>query len=139
MPPDPEKVIECRGWLDRAWADIDSAVILLGASRPRPDSALFHCQQAVEKSWKALLFWHDTPFRKTHNLRELGEACAGIAGSLMDLAQKAEDLTQFAWVFRYPGEPEVPTLHEARDALSVAREVYEAVLAQLPDEVRPEQ
>ena len=81
MPPDPEKTIECRGCLDRAWADIDSAVILLGASRPRP-----------------------------HNLRELGEACAGLAGSLRDLAQKAEDLTQFAWVFRYPGEPEVPTL-----------------------------
>ena len=77
MPHDPEKLAECRAWLDRAWADIDSAAILLGSSRPRPDTALFHCQQAVEKVWKALLFWHDVPFRKTHNLRELGEAGSG--------------------------------------------------------------
>lgn len=116
MPHDPEKLAECRAWLDRAWGDLDSAAILLAAGRPRPDSALFHCQQAAEKSWKALLFWHDVPFRKTHNLRELGEACAGLDRSLAQLAQRAEDLTQFAWVFRY---------------------VYEAALARLPQEVRP--
>jgi HEPN domain-containing protein len=74
MSLDLEKVAECRAWLGRAWADLDSASILLGADRPRPDTALFHCQQAAEKAWKAFLFWNDVPFRKTHNLRELGEA-----------------------------------------------------------------
>ncbi|WP_447972359.1 HEPN domain-containing protein [Nitrospira sp. Kam-Ns4a] len=134
---DPQKVAECRAWLERALADLDSAAILLAAPRPRPDTALFHCQQAVEKTWKAFLFWHDVPFRKTHNLRELGEAGAGIDASLATLAQRAEDLTQFAWVFRYPGEPEQPSREEAEAALALAREVYEAVLARLPGEVRP--
>lgn len=114
MPHEPEKVAECRAWLDRAWADLDSATILVGAARPRPDTTLFHCQQAVEKAWKAFLFWHDVPFRKTHNLRELGEGCAGIDASLAPLAQRAEDLTQFAWVFRYPGEPEEPHAKKRR-------------------------
>lgn len=96
MPDDPQRVAECRAWLDRAWADLDSASILLGSARPRPDSAVFHCQQAAEKAWKAFLFWHDVPFRKTHNLRELGEACIGLDSALASLARRAEDLTQFA-------------------------------------------
>ncbi len=137
MPHDPAKVAECRGWLDRAWADLESVAILLGAARPRPDTALFHCQQAAEKAWKAFLFWHDVPFRKTHNLRELGEACVALDSSLQPLAERAEDLTQFAWLFRYPGEPEEPAQEEAEAALALARAVYDAVLARLPEEVRP--
>jgi HEPN domain-containing protein len=137
MPHDPAKVAECRAWLHRARADLDSADILLGSARPRPDTALFHCQQAVEKAWKAFLFWHDTAFRKTHDLRELGEACAIIDRSLAALAQKAEDLTPFAWVFRYPGEPEEPSCEEADEARATAREVYDAVVSRLPEEARP--
>jgi HEPN domain-containing protein len=94
-------------------------------------------QKVAEKTWKAFLFWHDVPFRKTHNLRELGEACARVDRSLASLAERAEDLTQFAWVFRYPGEPEEPSQQEAEDALALAREVYDATLARLPKEVAP--
>jgi HEPN domain-containing protein len=32
-------------------------------------AAVFHCQQAAEKALKGFLAWHDTPFRKTHDLR----------------------------------------------------------------------
>jgi len=135
MSLDPQKIAECRAWLGRAWADLDSATILLAAQRPHPDTALFHCQQAAEKTWKAFLFWHDVPFRKTHNLRELGEACARVDGSLAPLAERAEDLTQFAWIFRYPGALEEPSQQEAEDALALAREVYGTTLARLPKEV----
>lgn len=137
MSHDPEKVAECRAWLDRSWADLESASLLLEAARPRPDAALFHCQQAVEKGWKAYLFWHDVVFRKTHDLRKLGQACADVDGTLAMLAERAEDLTQFAWLFRYPGEPEEPSREEAKDALALAREVYDAVLVRLPGVVRP--
>ncbi len=137
MRHDPAKVAECYSWLGRAWADLDSAAILLGAARPHPDTALFHCQQAVEKAWKAFLFWHDVPFRKTHDLRELEEACSVLDSSLQPLAEQAEDLTQFAWLLRYPGEPEEPAREEATAALALAQAVYNAVLARLPAEVRP--
>ncbi len=46
-------------------------------------------------------------------------------------------LTEFAWRFRYPGEPEDPTPEEAEDALATAREVYEAIATRLPEELRP--
>jgi HEPN domain-containing protein len=136
MPHDPERVAECRAWLDRARADLDAADILIAAPRPRPDIALFHCQQTVEKAWKAFLCWHGVPFRKTHDLRELGGASVKVDGSLDSLAGRAEDLTPFAWVFRYPGEPEEPVGGEAEQALGLAREVYESVRTRLPEEAR---
>lgn len=137
MPHDPARVAECRAWLRRAWADLDAAHVLLDSSRPRVGTAVFHCQQVAEKAWKAFLVWHDVPFRKTHDLRELGEACARIDRSLAELAERAEELTPFAWVFRYPGEPEEPSLEEARTAFDVAQQVYEVVISRLPEEVRP--
>jgi HEPN domain-containing protein len=137
MPHDSGRIAECRAWLRRARSDLDSAAILVGAPEPRPESAVFHCQQAVEKAWKAFLVWHDVPFRKTHDLRELGESCVALDGSLQDIAGRAEQLTPFAWVFCYPGEPEEPSADEAEEALAIARRAYEAVLARLPEEVRP--
>lgn len=137
MPHDPQKLAECRAWLERAQADLESAGILIAAARPHHDTALFHCQQAAEKAWKAFLFWNDTPFRKTHNLRELGEACVRIDSSLAALAERAEELTQFAWIFRYPGEWVEPEREEAGAALALAREAYDAVLSRLPETVRP--
>jgi len=50
MPHDPARVAECRAWLERVKADLETAAILLAADPPQPGSALFHCQQAVEKS-----------------------------------------------------------------------------------------
>jgi HEPN domain-containing protein len=136
MPPDPERAAESRAWLERARADLEAAGILLAAPGPRPDVALFHCQQTVEKAWKAFLSLHGSPFRRTHDLRELGKAAARLDGSLAGLAVRAEDLTVFAWVFRYPGELEVPPVAEGEEALELAREVYEAVQARLEKEAQ---
>jgi HEPN domain-containing protein len=136
MPHDPARVAECRAWLGRALVDLDSARMLLGAPEPRPESKVFPCQQAVEKAWKGSLFWHDVPFRKTHDLRELGQSCVAVDATLAAVAEEAEQLTPFAWVFRYPGEPHQPSLQEAEEALALAQRVYEAVLARLPEEVR---
>jgi hypothetical protein len=60
-----------------------------------------------------------------------------VDGSLASLAEWAEDLTQFAWVFRYPGVLEEPSRVEAKSALALAREVYDTVLSRLPAEVGP--
>jgi hypothetical protein len=49
----------------------------------------------------------------------------------------AVPLTEYAWKFRYPGEPEEPPVAEAEDALALARELNEAILSRLPAEVRP--
>lgn len=85
---------------------------------------------------KGFLTWFSQPFRKTHNLTEIGLLCTTIDASLEPLLRRAAMLTTYAWKYRYPGEPEEPPREEAEAALSLAREVYDTVLARLPVEVR---
>ena len=73
---------------------------------------------------------------KTHDLRELGKACAGVEPGLTPLLEEAAPLTWYAWKFRYPGAPEEPSETESREALTTARKVVAAILLALPEEVR---
>jgi HEPN domain-containing protein len=113
MPHDPELVAETRGWFVRAHADLASGQVDIAAEPPLTGDAVFPAQQAAEKAMKGFLTWHGQVFRKTHNL------------------------TEYAWKYRYPGEPHEPPREEAEGALALAREVYDAVLARLPAEVWP--
>ena len=90
----------------------------------------------MEKALKSFLAWHDRPFRRTHDLIELGQACVEIEPSLEVLLRRAAPLTEYAWKFRYPGEPEEPSHDEASAAFALAREVYEAISSRLPPAVR---
>lgn len=135
MPHDPERIGEVREWLAKALRDLGAGAHALAAEPPFGGDAAFHAQQAAEKALKAYLIWHQIPARKTHDLGEIGLLCAAHDPSLTELCQRADRLTIFAWVFRYPGEPDEPTPHEAREAILLAREVYEAITARLPAEV----
>ena len=137
MPPDAARAADTRGWLSKAAGDLRGAEVDLAAVPPLRGDAAFHCQQAAEKALKALLAWHDVPFRKTHDLAEIGQQCAVLDASLEPLCRRAGRLTPFAWIFRYPGDAEEPPVGEIAEALSLAREVYAAVLDRLPAEVRP--
>src|ERR1022692_4573308 len=94
MEPDPVLVSNTREWLLRAKEDLDNAQHDLMATPPFVRDALFHCQQAVEKAMKALLTWHDSAFRKTHNLEELGELCTRIDGTLAPAMEDVTPLTE---------------------------------------------
>jgi HEPN domain-containing protein len=137
MRLDPERVAEVREWLVRADSDLRSGRHCLTANPPFTGDAVFHAQQAAEKALKSFLVWHDIPFRRTHDLAELGLACSQLDPSVVDLCRRAERLSVFAWLYRYPGDAEEPPPTEAENALNLAREVCDAVLARLPGEVRP--
>jgi len=132
----PDKLAEVRGWLAKAKDDLRGAEIDLAASPPLSGDALFHCQQAVEKSLKGFLTMHDRPFRKTHDLDELAAECERLDGSLAGVLDQARDLTPFAWRFRYPGDDEPPPAADIVEALALAREVVEEVLLRLPAPLR---
>jgi HEPN domain-containing protein len=91
MNPDDAKAGETREWLDKASEDLASARVLAGSGHFA--NALFFCQQAAEKSLKAFLTWHERPFRRTHDLEELGQACAAIDGALVPLLEEADVLS----------------------------------------------
>jgi len=116
---DSEKAIEVRAWLTKATDDLRAAELDLSVSPPLLTDAVFHCQQAAEKAMKGFLTAHDTIFRKTHDLDEIGDACEEIDATLADALDPARDLTVFAWQFRYPGETDSPPLEEVRASIIV--------------------
>lgn len=123
MPFDAARIAETKSWFDKAAKDLRAAEQDLRASPQLLEDAVFHC--------------HDRPFRKTHDLVELGQQCVDLDAALNSLLGRAAPLTEYAWKFRYPGEPEEPSKQETDEALSIAREVYDAILSRLPAEVRP--
>jgi HEPN domain-containing protein len=137
MQPDARRAANTRAWLVRALDDLGTAADLSSLPMPRLRSVLFHCQQAVEKALKAFLTWHDRPFGKTHDLRELGRECAEVDPRLESSLRAAAVLTEYAWKYRYPGRPEEPSQSEASEALRIAKEVAQAVLSRVPAAARP--
>lgn len=134
MSHDPVRLADAKAWLAKADRDLRAAAHELTAVPPFTADAVFHAQQAAEKSLKGFLAWHDVPFRKTHDLAEIGHQCAGLDPSLESLLMRAAGLTQYAWKFRYPGEPEEPSRDEADNSIALAHEVYEAIASLLPQE-----
>ncbi len=133
MPPDLAELLR---WLEKADHDRRTAAALIELSQPITDTAAFHCQQAVEKTLKAFLFWHGIDFEKTHDLRALTLRCAEQDPAFAALESRVSPLTPYAVRFRYPG-PEDPSVEEIKAALEVVEDARRFVLQRLPDEVRP--
>lgn len=105
MQLDPQQVADTRAWLMKARNDLRAAETDLAASPPLLEDVLFHCQQAAEKAMKALLTWHDQPFRKTHDLVEIGGQCVEIDAELEPLLRHAAPLSEFAGNTAIPESP----------------------------------
>ena len=136
MSHDPARVAETKSWFAKAASDLRAASHELTAVPPLTDDIVFHAQQAAEKAMKGYLSWYDQPFRKTHDLAEIGRQCAALDASLEPLLRRAENLAVYAWAFRYPGDAEIPSVEESRTALAIAQEAVEAILARLPADIR---
>ncbi|MCL5961763.1 MAG: HEPN domain-containing protein [Chloroflexi bacterium] len=126
---------ETRAWLFKAEQDLEAAEVLLARRPPLIEPALFHCQQAAEKSLKAYLVWHNQPFAKTHDLVALLSLCISIEPQFTALEAATVALTPLAVSFRYPGEVPTPTEQHSNEALKLARDVFSFVLGRLPPDV----
>ena len=131
MPRDEVLAGDTRAWLDQAAKDLRRVKILLAATPPDAEGALFHSQQSAEKALKGFLTWHDIAFRQVHELGEIGKQCLQADATLGDLLQRANSLTKYAVRFRYPGAPYEPDLEEGQAAHALAREVLEAIMFRL--------
>jgi HEPN domain-containing protein len=125
-----------KDWLSRAHQDLRAAAILAAAENAPLDVAIYHCQQAGEKSVKAFLQWRDEPFAKTHNLRALVIQAATLDKGFDSFERPAEILTPYVSAFRYPGgaDQPMPTREEFDEALRHAQAIYDFVLRLLPAE-----
>lgn len=125
-----------REWLVKASRDLKLVHQTLASDDPLTDSAAYHCQQAAEKAIKGLLAYYDEPFPKTHLIAVLAPLVMVHEPSLEELLGRADRLSDYAWLTRYPGVG-LPTLDEAQALLKLAEDVLGAVLACLPAEAQP--
>ena len=134
MSPDPDEVEE---WLQNAKDDLFSAQILIEHEPPVPETACFHCQQAVEKLLKAFLVWKTVYFEKVHSLPYLLDLCEVQESGFASLREKVEALAPYAVEIRYPGKAIEVSSKEAQEALATAESVWKFVLSFLSDESYP--
>lgn len=112
--------------MEYALADLSLARIALPAES-KYELLLFHAQQAVEKSLKAVLTRYEIEFPYTHSLPRLVELIPESLGH-RELLLSATVLTEFAVLTRYPGEMEPVTVDRYQRLLGLAEQVYQWAL-----------
>jgi HEPN domain-containing protein len=109
-----------RDWVEKAEGDFLVASQIMRRHQQRVyDAACFHCQQTIEKYFKARLFEAALPFPKTHDLVVLLHLLLPVEPLWKAYEAAAKGLTEYAVSFRYPGDN--ATLAEARLALKHCR------------------
>jgi HEPN domain-containing protein len=122
MPLDPVLAKEVSTWLVKATEDLRAAQVDLKAEPPLLNDSLFHCQQACEKALKALLCCLQTPFRKVHDLNELGNLAMQSFPELDPSLEKIAHLSGYAVTSRYPSDEPDPEADEAHANYQIAFE-----------------
>ena len=118
-------------WLSRALSNLDRARAGKIRQTILYEDLCFDCQQAAEKSLKALLVAYDKESPHTHLIAHLLETLEQTGLKIPDTIKAASDLTEYAVHTRYPGLYEPVSEEEYREALAMAERVHEWVVAVL--------
>ena len=106
-------------WIAKADGDHASAMRDLRARKnPNYDAACFHAQQCVEKYVKGIMQARGIRFGRIHDLALLLDECLDEYPLWESFRPDFKMLTQYAVVFRYPGE--FATKADARQAVQAA-------------------
>ena len=115
-----------REWVEKAEGNFLVATQIMRRRNHRVyDAACFHCQQAVEKYFKARLVEAALPFPRTHDLAVLPALLLPVEPLWKAYEPAAKALTAYAVSFRYPGDH--ATLAESKLALKYCRSLRQEV------------
>ena len=122
-------------WILLADNDLCAAEIILKDENPLTGIIAFHCQQAIEKYFKALLIENDIPLLKTHDLIKLNGMINEKKGLGID-EKKLMVLNEVYIDSRYPGElglmPDgIPTDEQAKEFIVYTKEIKTIINCEL--------
>ena len=128
-----------RAWLIKSRHDLETARQISTLPDGHLDAAIYHCQQAAEKALKGFLAFHEHELERTHDVRRLVQIASAHDARMSEWMDAAITLTPYATAYRYPGESAIlePSRAEFDEALNLATDLVNHVLAQLPHEVQP--
>jgi HEPN domain-containing protein len=121
-------------WVLLAKKDIKNALLIIEEA-DLTNIVAFHCQQAIEKYFKAYILENDKPLLKIHDLPKL----YGIIKEIKDLEVDEDLLSIINETYledRYPGElgllPNgMPSMEQAKNFLEFAKAVEEKIQKEL--------
>ena len=120
-----EKAIE---WIKFAKNDLAVAAHLNEVYRPLPENTVcWLCQQSVEKSFKAILAYHNTKIPKTHDIGLLLKSTTKLEPSVSLDGKIADKITVFVVESRYPDNVFDFTKEDAELGLKYAERVLDQV------------
>jgi len=115
MPPERFPPDDPREWLNRARSNLSRAKSRI--PEVYLEDLCFDAQQAAEKAIKALLVKKGIAFPYVHDIAYLLTLVEQNAVQIPDPVRRAEALTRYAVVTRYPGVAEPVSESHYRDAL----------------------
>ena len=123
MSPERFSPDDPREWLNRARSN-------LARTKARiPDVYLedlcLDAQQAAEKALKALLIQREVVFPYVHDLARLVTLLEAAGQEIPAVVRRAENLTRYAGVTRYPGLAEPVTEEQYQEAVPIAEAVVQ--------------
>jgi HEPN domain-containing protein len=121
MPPERFPPDDPREWLNRARSNLSRAKSRI--PEVYLEDLCFDAQQAAEKAIKALLLKKGVDFPYVHDIAHLLTLVEQTGARIPDPVRRAEDLTRYAVVTRYPGLVEPVSESQYRNALVSAEAV----------------
>jgi HEPN domain-containing protein len=120
-------------WLRRARSNLERARGGKVSEGVLYEDLCFDCQQAVEKSLKALLVGLDVVFPWSHSISRLIELLEQGGTEVPDGLKGSTALTDYAVTARYPGSHEPVDREEYEEALGLAETAFAWVITVIED------
>ncbi len=118
-------------WFNKANGDLKSARILMESGEVN-DIVAFHCQQAIEKTFKGFLVARRGMVVEGHSLLKLYREAKAEESRLADLMKACAFVNQFYIETRYPSDdPLEVTSDDAAECLRIAELVADEIRAYL--------
>ena len=127
MPAD--EIIQA--WLLKAEHDLATAKIVASQLPDFDDTIAFHCQQAIEKSFKGYLVYLDIEFKPVHDLGYLLNLIGTKDDSLDLYYDRVVRVSRFAVQIRYPDQVIKLTKEQISDAIELANLIFELVQSKI--------
>lgn len=113
-------------WFTYASRDIRAAKAILEMGSEFKNIASFNCQQGVEKAIKGYLVFNGVRPPRSHSIKDLSKLVESLDPKLAKKLAKAEILTKYAVIYRYPDAEKKPlTLKQAHSAVKLSKQLFD--------------
>lgn len=118
-------------WLNKARMDLKSAKILIENGEVN-DIVAFHCQQAIEKTFKGFLVAKRGMLTEGHSLLKLYREARSEAPTLPEVSKECAFVNQYYIETRYPSDdPLIVTQEDAEECIRIAEDIMNAIIGAL--------